>query len=87
MNACYDPKEAIKRMEKKGTDSVSWKLKSMTVEWKWVLSKYARNNDGSISGDESGKMVLQQMVWRHGSSPYYSIWHSYSKECVENAKN
>lgn len=76
MNIALYAGEAIKRMSRRSSKSVSWTLKGMTVEWRYIPATAARNWDGSSAGSEEdpNRIILQQKVWRDGSNPRFTNW-------------
>lgn len=73
-NIALNRSEATKRMARRDKQAIRWTLADMTVEWKYIEARQARNYDGSHAGNDStpNAVVLQQMVWREGSTPRYT---------------
>ena len=71
---CYDQKEAVKRMTRRGKKFVRWTLKTVTVDWRYIPATETRNWDSSSAGigNDSNKEILQQTTWKLGELPRFS---------------
>lgn len=74
MSICFDKSEAVKRMQARKKQSISWTLLGLIVEYQYIPATSARNYDGSAAGDgqDPNRIILQRIVWRNGEAPRYT---------------
>lgn len=71
--AAFNQGEAIARMKRRNKNSVTWTLCGVTVRWRYIDGRNARNWDGSPAPNP-GCTALERMVWRQGETARYSNW-------------
>ena len=67
----FNQDEAIARMKRRNKQSVTWTFPCVTIRWRYIDGRSARNWDGSPDPNP-GCTALERMVWREDSAPRYS---------------
>jgi hypothetical protein len=65
------PEEAIRRMKRRNTKEVTWTLSEVTIRWRYIDGKNARNWDGSRAPNPN-TTALELMVWRKDQHPRFT---------------
>lgn len=71
----YD-QEALRRMDRRNSDRVTWTLKDITVEYAKIPASQARNWDGTPAGTsgDPNKVIIQKKTVIFGRDPRYTNW-------------
>jgi hypothetical protein len=67
----FEKEEAVARMRRRNKTEITWTFPDVTVRWRYIDGRYARNWDGSLAPNPNC-IALEKMVWREGSAPRYS---------------
>lgn len=70
----FEKDEAINRMTRRNKTEVAWTFPDVTVRWRYIDGRSARNWDGSPAPNP-GCAALEKIVWREGSaSRFTNYW-------------